>query len=201
MGKAREHLPHDIRWTWWWGVVCTLERVSYWSNRVFAILCASFLQEKSSTVDLANVWGLGYQWSARWWSLVARLFECSPLPPYIHLTTWHHSCDKCSQAFVVFCRFSASVYYYTEHKLKNKNGGGLGTRLHLLYICNHLEKRTKWGLFRLIFLMITYFVIALLCQTSGGQYSLVYVQEMWLGRQRIHGTCCIPIRGRYSNIN
>ena len=44
----------------------------------------------------------------------------------VQLVSMSH--DKCSQAFPVFRRSSASMYY-TEHKPKNKNGGGLGTRL------------------------------------------------------------------------
>ena len=53
------------------------------------------------------------------------LFEYGPLPSYVHLTsTWHHSRDKCSQAFPVFRHSSVS-----KHKLNNENRRGLGTRL------------------------------------------------------------------------
>ena len=44
------------------------------------------------------------------------------------VSTWRRSHGKCSQAFPVFRRSSASVYY-SERKPKNKNRGGLGTRL------------------------------------------------------------------------
>ena len=50
-------------------------------------------------------------------------------PLYIHLMfTRCHSQIRCSHAFSVFC-CSFAPMYYTEHKLKNKNGGGQGTRL------------------------------------------------------------------------
>jgi len=36
-------------------------------------------------------------------STLFHVFECGPLPPYVHLaSTWRHSCDRCSQAFPVF---------------------------------------------------------------------------------------------------
>ena len=67
------------------------------------------------------------------------LLECRLLLPYVPLMfTWPYSCDKCSQSFPIFCRSSASVYY-TEHKSKNKNGGGLRTRLPH----NHIMKTTQ----------------------------------------------------------
>ena len=54
------------------------------------------------------------------------LFECGPLPPYVHLaSTRRHSHDRCSQAFPVFLRSSTSVYY-TERKPKNKKRGRPG---------------------------------------------------------------------------
>ena len=54
------------------------------------------------------------------------LFESEPLSPYIHLAaTRHHSCDRCSQAFPIFCHSFTSVYY-TECKLKNKKWGRPG---------------------------------------------------------------------------
>ena len=54
------------------------------------------------------------------------LFECGPLPPYIHLaSTGRHSHDRCFQAFPVF--HALPLPYYTERKPKTKNGGGLRT--------------------------------------------------------------------------
>ena len=48
---------------------------------------------------------------------------------FVHLASaWRHSRDGCSWAFSVFHSSSTSVYH-TERKLKNKNLGGLGTRL------------------------------------------------------------------------
>ena len=59
------------------------------------------------------------------------LFERGPLPPYVHLASIRrHSRDRCSQAFPVF---RAASVHYTERKPKNKNGGGLGTRLDYSY--------------------------------------------------------------------
>ena len=59
-------------------------------------------------------------------STLFHVFECRPLPPYVHLApTWRHSRDRCSQAFPVFSRSSASVYY-TECKPKNKKRGRPG---------------------------------------------------------------------------
>ena len=54
-------------------------------------------------------------------------------------------CDKCSQAFTVFCHSSASIYY-TEHIPNNNNGGGLGTRLHLPFVmCSFRPLWMTWG--------------------------------------------------------
>ena len=53
---------------------------------------ASFLLVKSSTVDLVNVCGPGYRWSARWCKSSTLLNMDLPPPPNIHLvSTWHHS--------------------------------------------------------------------------------------------------------------
>ena len=49
-------------------------------------------------------------------------------PPYVQFaSTKHHSRDKCSQAFPIFRRSSASVYY-TERKSKNKKRGRPGNK-------------------------------------------------------------------------
>ena len=65
------------------------------------------------------------------------VFDCGLLPPYVHVVlTWCHSCDRCSQAFPIFCCFSTSGCY-TEHKPNNKTGKGLGTRLGL-YVLHYL---------------------------------------------------------------
>ena len=62
---------------------------------------------------------------------ISHLLVVGDCPPYVYLaSTWHHLCDECSQAFPDFCCSSTSVYY-TERKPKNKNRGGLGTRLRL----------------------------------------------------------------------
>ena len=62
-------------------------------------------------------------------SQIYRAWICSWASPlYVHLTSM--SCDKCSQDFPIFHHSSASMYY-TEHKPKNKNGIGLGRRLHI----------------------------------------------------------------------
>ena len=63
-------------------------------------------------------------------------------PPYIHLASiWHHSHDRCSQAFPVFHHSSTSVYNTGE-----QNGEGLGKRLHK-NICYHVMV-TSLKLFR-----------------------------------------------------
>ena len=59
------------------------------------------------------------------------LFERGLLLPYVHLaSTRRHSCDRCSQAFPVFRRSSASMYY-TERKPKNKKRGRPGNEAGL----------------------------------------------------------------------
>ena len=64
------------------------------------------------------------------------LFECEPLPPYVHFaSTRRHSRDRCSQAFSVF---RAASMYYTERKPKNKKWGRPGNEATL--IC---EQKTK----------------------------------------------------------
>ena len=58
------------------------------------------------------------------------LFEHGPLPPYVHLaSTRRHSCDSCSQAFPVF----ATLPLLNANR-RTENGGGLGTRLIVLYL-------------------------------------------------------------------
>ena len=66
-------------------------------------------------------------------STLFHVIECDPHPPYVHLaSTQRHSRARCAQAFPVFHHSSASVYY-TECNSKNKNGGGLETRLPISY--------------------------------------------------------------------
>ena len=90
----------------------------------------SFLPVKLSTVD--HVWGPSHRWNAWWWSLVCYLnWTPPPLhPPSVHWTsfTWWEF-----PALPHFLCSSASMYY-TEHKLKNKKWGGLGTRLKQVHI-------------------------------------------------------------------
>ena len=80
---------------------------------------------KLSTVDLVNVWGPDYCCSAR--CMKSRtLFECGPLPYYIHLmSTRCHSQSRCSNAFSVF-HCSLAAMYYAECKLKNIKWGRSG---------------------------------------------------------------------------
>ena len=60
---------------------------------------------------------------------LVHVFECGPLPPYIHLASiWHHLCDRCSQAFSVFCTLPLPCIILNANR-RTKNGGGLGTRL------------------------------------------------------------------------
>ena len=52
---------------------------------------------------------------------------------YVHLTsTWHHSRNKCSQAFPIFCH-SSSCVYYTERKPKSKKWGKSGNEAGKTY--------------------------------------------------------------------
>ena len=51
------------------------------------------------------------------------LFECEPLPPYVHLASARrHSRDRCSQASPVFHRSSASVYCILNATKEQKRG-------------------------------------------------------------------------------
>ena len=85
---------------------------------------------KSSTVDLMNVWDLGYLSLERSMMKFSTLFECGPLPPMstscppdvIHVT----GVPRPSR----FLRSSASVYY-TERELKNKKWGRPGNEASL----------------------------------------------------------------------
>ena len=66
------------------------------------------------------------------------LFERGPLPPYVHLaSTRRHSRDRCSQAFPVFRALLLPCIILNENR-RTKNGGGLGTRLVLIFMncCN-----------------------------------------------------------------
>ena len=61
------------------------------------------------------------------------LFERGPLPPYVHLaSTRRHSRDRCSQAFPIFCALPLPCILLNKNR-RTKNGGGLGTRLRLMY--------------------------------------------------------------------
>ena len=78
----------------------------------------SFLLVKSSTVDLMNVWGPGYCWSAQWWSLVH----------YLNVEPSPHTSTSCSPDIIhvrgvpVFHRSTTSMYY-TEHNRRTNSGG------------------------------------------------------------------------------
>ena len=62
-------------------------------------------------------------------STLFHVFECGPLPPYVHLTsTRRHSRDRCSQAFPVFRAVPSSCIILNTNR-RTKNGVGLGTRL------------------------------------------------------------------------
>ena len=94
---------------------------------------ASFLLVESSTVDLIERLG---SWLSLERSMMksSTLFECGPLPPYVHLlSTRCHSHDRCSQAFPIFRRSSAFVYY-TELKPKNTKRGRPGNEASM-YQC------------------------------------------------------------------
>ena len=57
------------------------------------------------------------------------LFECGPLPPYVHLvSTRRHSRDRCFQAFPVFRALPPPCIILNANRRTN-NGLGLGTRL------------------------------------------------------------------------
>ena len=62
---------------------------------------------------------------------LSHIFLLRNCPSYVHLGST--SCDKCSQAFPILGHSSASMYY-TERKLKNRNVGGLKTRLIYMYM-------------------------------------------------------------------
>ena len=77
----------------------------------------SFLLVKSSTVDLMNVWGPGYCWSAQWWSLVC----------YLNVEPSPHTSTSCPLGIIhmrgvpVFHRSTTSMYY-TERNRRTKSG-------------------------------------------------------------------------------
>ena len=73
------------------------------------------------------------------------LFECGPLPPYVHLaSTRHHSRDRCSQALPVFCALPLLCVILNANQ-RTKNGGSLllpslvceclGAKRHLHVLC------------------------------------------------------------------
>ena len=75
MGKAWEHLSRDVDVRWTKGGQCSTTNLCAINHK------ANFLTMKL-TVDLVNVWGLGYCWSTRWWSLVCHTWKCRSLPPF-----------------------------------------------------------------------------------------------------------------------
>ena len=65
-------------------------------------------------------------------------------PPYVHLaSTWHHSCDRCSQAFPVFRTLPLPRIILNANR-RTKNRGGLGTRLvfdcYVNKLMNHISQ-------------------------------------------------------------
>ena len=96
-------------------------------SQAIPIFCCSSASVYSATMDMpATLWKCpaslpltaeARQSSASVGSISPpRILRSAPTP-YVHHTST--SCDKCSQAFPAFCRFSTSVYY-TECKPKNK---------------------------------------------------------------------------------
>ena len=78
-------------------------------------LRVSFLPVKWSTLNFMNLWGSAVvehsmKSSALFWM-------CTPLP-YVHLmSTWYHSCAKCSLGFPLFLPlFHLCVLYWTQSK-------------------------------------------------------------------------------------
>ena len=91
---------------------------------------ASFLPVKSSTVNLVNVLH-GVLLLSLEHSMMksSTLFECGPLPPYIHLaSTRCHSCDRCSQAFPVLCALPLLCIILNENQRTKKKTGNTWER-------------------------------------------------------------------------
>ena len=58
------------------------------------------------------------------------LFECGPLPPYIHLAfIRHHPCDRCSQAFPIFLLVIPLLHIILNANQRMKYGGGYSQRV------------------------------------------------------------------------
>ena len=117
MGKAWEHSSHG--WTWGGRVGGEGEKpiFKYVRNK----LESKFLTSQDEySFDHANVWSPKLRWSARMDDPMHCFGSWAP-PPYVHLvSTWHHSCDECSQAFPVLHQPCIIV---------NENGRGLGMKL------------------------------------------------------------------------
>ena len=81
------------------------------------------------------------------------IFECSTLsPPYIHLvSTWHHSCDKCSRVISPLIRFHVLYWMQTEEQKQEMPGNesrlifkGLNcTRLQIFFRSFHLIQNDR----------------------------------------------------------
>ena len=56
-------------------------------------------------------------------------------PPPPPTSTGCHSRDRCSQTFPVFCALPLFCNIILNGFRRTKNGGGLGTRLILMYLC------------------------------------------------------------------
>ena len=67
------------------------------------------------------------------------LFQCGPLPPSVNIaSTWHHSHDKCSQAFPIFATLLL-LQNILNTNWGTKNWGDLGTKLY-----NTSDKKRKF---------------------------------------------------------
>ena len=87
----------------------------------------------STVVNLVNVCGPGYRWSAWWWSLVYMLFECRLPPP--PMSTLHppdiiHVRDVPRPS--LFHALPSPCIILNANQ-RTKNGVGLGTRLCYCY--------------------------------------------------------------------
>ena len=88
----------------------------------------TIITHREAILKAIHAW-VGWVWLVRLGTLIPLLAQCVGVyifvvgPPHLRV----HSRSECSQAFPVFHRSSASVYY--KKKLKNENGRGLGTRL------------------------------------------------------------------------
>ena len=110
-------------------------------------------------------------------STLFHVFECGPLPPYVHLaSTRRHSRDRCSQAFPAFRALPLPCIILNANRRTN-NRGGLGTRLELAHIVG--TRLVTYKLQTFTHKGCSFYVLLRICECSCGLWKTVSYIVIW----------------------